>query len=305
MDGLIDWLREPWTYEFMQRALIVAVIIAVVSAVVGSFVILKSMAFIGDALPHASFGGVAIAFVLGVNLQLGAAVMAILVAFAIGFIARRGIVRYDTAIGIMFIAGFALGILIVSRQEGYVVDLFSFVFGNVLGVSWTDVWITVALGLLVLASVVVFYKELLFVAYDPSMAAASGVPVAAVQYGLLMLIALTVVMALQVMGIVLVLAMLVAPAATAQLLTRRLPSMMAVGAAVGVGSSIVGLYAAWYADVSASAAIVLTASSAFALAFLFAPRNGLIWRNAVSIPVRETGYGSQADVPGTPRGPLH
>lgn len=305
MDGLIDWLREPWTYEFMQRALIVAVVIAVVSAVVGSFVILKSMAFIGDALPHASFGGVAIAFVLGVNLQLGAAVMAILVAFAIGFIARRGIVRYDTAIGIMFIAGFALGILIVSRQEGYVVDLFSFVFGNVLGVSWTDVWITLALGLLVLASVVIFYKELLFVAYDPSMAAASGVPVTVVQYGLLLLIALTVVMALQVMGIVLVLAMLVAPAATAQLLTRRLPSMMVVGAAVGVASSIIGLYAAWYADVSASAAIVLTAASAFALAFLLAPRNGLLWRNGVSIPVRETGYGSQPDVSGTRRGTLH
>lgn len=299
MDGVVDWLREPWTYEFMQRALIVAVIIGIVSAIVGSFVILKSMAFIGDALPHASFGGVAIAFVLGVNLQLGAAVMALLVALAIGFIARRGVVRYDTAIGIMFIAGFALGILIVSRQDGYVVDLFSFVFGNVLGVSWTDVWITAGLGVFVLAAVVVFYKELLFVAFDPSMAAASGVPVGIVQYGLLLLIALTVVMALQVMGIVLVLAMLVAPAATAQLLTRRLPSMMAVGAAVGVGSSIFGLYAAWYADVSASGAIVLTAASAFALAFLLAPRNGLLWRSAVT-PERTTGYQPQSEVSGSP-----
>lgn len=277
MDGAIDWLREPWTFEFMQRALIVAVLIAIVSAVVGSFVILKSMAFIGDALPHASFGGVALAFVLGVNLQLGAAVAAIVVALAIGFIARRGIVRYDTAIGIMFIAGFALGILIVSRQEGYVVDLFSFVFGNVLGVSWTDVWITAGLGAFVLASAVLFYKELLFVAYDPSMAAASGIPVGIAQYGLLLLVALTVVMALQVMGIVLVLAMLVAPAATAQLLTRRLPTMMAAGAAIGVVSSVVGLYAAWYADVSASASIVLTAAGAFAVAFLLAPRNGLLW----------------------------
>lgn len=301
MDALVDWLREPWTYEFMQRALIVAVIIGVVSAVVGSFVILKGMAFIGDALPHASFGGVAVAFVLGINLQLGAAVMAVIVALAIGFIARRGTVRYDTAIGIMFIAGFALGILIVSRQEGYVVDLFSFVFGNVLGVSWTDVLITAGLGVLVLAAVLIFYKELLFVAYDPSMAAASGVPVAVVQYGLLLLIALTVVMALQVMGIVLVLAMLVAPAATAQLLTRRLPSMMAVGAAVGAGSSIVGLYAAWYADVSASAAIVLTATAAFALAFLFAPRTGLVWRNAVVIPARGTGCQSQSDASDTSR----
>lgn len=300
MDSVIDWLREPWTYEFMQRALIVAVIIGIVSAVVGSFVILKSMAFIGDALPHASFGGVAVAFVLGVNLQLGAAVMAVVVALAIGFIARRGVVRYDTAIGIMFIAGFAVGVLIVSRQDGYVVDLFSFVFGNVLGVSWTDVWITAGLGVFVLAAVGVFYKELLFVAYDPSMAAASGVPVGMVQYGLLLLIALTVVMALQVMGIVLVLAMLVAPAATAQLLTRRLPSMMALGAVIGVVSATVGLYAAWYADVSASAAIVLTAASMFTLVFLLAPRNGLLWQHRGAFLPRDTEYRARPEVSEAP-----
>lgn len=304
MGEVIDTLREPWTFEFMQRALLVAAMIAIVSAVVGSFVILKSMAFIGDALPHASFGGVAVAFVLGANLQLGAAVAAVIVAFAIGFIARKGVVRYDTAIGIMFIAGFALGILIVSRQDGYVVDLFSFVFGNVLGVSWTDVWITAGLGAFVLVAVVLFYKELLFVAYDPSMAAASGVPVGLVQYGLLLLIALTVVMALQVMGIVLVLAMLVAPAATAQLLTRRLPSMMVLGAAAGVVSAVAGLYTAWYADVSASAAIVLTASSMFALAFLFSPQNGILWRRSPLAAVRP-GPAPEPAVSTARKEPLH
>ena len=278
MNELLDFLREPWTFEFMQRALIAAVLVSVVAAVVGSFVILKGMAFIGDALPHASFGGVAIAFALGFNLHLGGAIAALLTALLIGFIARRGLVRYDTAIGIVFIAGFALGILIVSRQSGYVVDLFAFVFGNVLGVSWTDVWLTAGLGGFILVAVALFYKELLFTAYDPSMAAASGVPVAAMQYGLLALIGLTVVIALQVMGIVLVLAMLVAPAATAQLLTRRLPPMMALGALVGALSSLGGLYIAWYADVSASAAIVLTATGFFFLAFLFAPGRGLLWQ---------------------------
>ncbi len=278
MNELIDFLREPWTFEFMRRALIAAAIVGVVAAIVGSFVILKGMAFIGDALPHASFGGVAIAFAVGFNLHLGGAVAALLTALAIGFIARRGLVRYDTAIGIVFIAGFALGILIVSRQSGYVVDLFAFVFGNVLGVSWTDVWLTAGLGAFILAAVGLFYKELLFTAYDPSMAAATGVPVAAMQYGLLALIGLTVVIALQVMGIVLVLAMLVAPAATAQLLTRRLPPMMAIGAVVGALSALVGLYAAWYADVSASAAIVLTATAFFFIAFLFAPGQGLLWQ---------------------------
>ena len=135
MNELIDFLREPWAFEFMQRALIAAAIVGVVAAVVGSFVILKGMAFIGDALPHASFGGVAVAFVLGFSLHLGGAIAALLAALAIGFIARRGLVRYDTAIGIVFIAAFALGILIVRRQSGYMVDLFTFVFGNVLGVS--------------------------------------------------------------------------------------------------------------------------------------------------------------------------
>lgn len=278
MNELLDFLREPWAFEFMQRALIASVLVGVVAAVVGCFVILKGMAFIGDALPHASFGGVAVAFAVGLNLHLGGAVAALLTALAIGFIARRGLVRYDTAIGIVFIAAFALGILIVSRQSGYVVDLFTFVFGNVLGVSWTDVWLTAGLGAFILAAVVIFYKELLFTAYDPSMAAASGVPVAAMQYGLLALIGLTVVIALQVMGIVLVLAMLVAPAATAQLLTRRLPAMMATGALVGALSALVGLYIAWYADVSASAAIVLTATAFFFLALLFAPARGLLWQ---------------------------
>ena len=278
MSEIADFLREPWTFEFMQRALIAAVVVGLVAAVVGCFVILKGMAFVGDALPHASFGGVAVAFALGFNLHLGGAIAALLTALSIGFIARRGLVRYDTAIGIVFIAAFALGILIVSRERGYVVDLFSFVFGNVLGVSWGDVWLSVGLGAFILAVVALFYKELLFTAYDPSMAAASGVPVVAMQYGLLMLIGLTVVLALQVLGIVLVLAMLVAPAATAQMLTRRLPAMMAVGALVGATSAVIGLYIAWYADVSASAAIVLTATGFFFVAFLFAPGRGVLWQ---------------------------
>jgi ABC-type Mn2+/Zn2+ transport system permease subunit len=156
--------------------------------------------------------------------------------------------------------------------------LFSFVFGNVLGVTWSDVWITATIGTAILAVLFVFYKEFLFVAYDPAMAAASGVPVDLIQIALLGMIGLTVVIALQVMGIVLVLAMMVAPSATAQLLTRRLPPMMAIAAVVGATSSVVGLYVAWYADVAASAAIVLVATAAFLLAFLFAPRKGFLMR---------------------------
>jgi len=278
MADLIDFLADPWKLEFMRRGLIAAVAVSAIAAVIGSFVILKGMAFIGDALPHASFGGIAAAFVLGSNLYLGGAIAALLTAILIGFISRRGQIKYDTAIGILFVGAFAAGILIISRQTNYTPDLFSFVFGNVLGLSWSDVWTTVIAAAVILLLIVLFYKEILFVAYDPSMAAASGLPVAAAQYGLLALIAVTTVIGLQTVGIVLVVALLITPAATAQLLTRRLPPMMAVGAVVGALSSLVGLYIAYHADVSASAAIVLTATGFFFLAFLFAPGRGLLWQ---------------------------
>ncbi len=278
MDGIVDFFREPWTFEFMQRGLLAAAIVSAVAAVVGSLVILKGMAFIGDALPHASIGGVAVAFALGENLYIGGGIAALLTALAIGYISRRGVIRNDTAIGIIFVGAFALGILIVSRQDNYTGDLFSFVFGNVLAVSWNDVWLTAAVAAVVVLIVVLFYKELLFNAFDPTMAQASGLPVAWIEYGLLALLALVTVIALQTVGIVLVVALLVTPAATAQLLTRRLSTMMLVGAAIGVASSVVGLYVAWHADVSASAAIVLTATGAFITAFLFAPGRGAVWR---------------------------
>ncbi len=278
MDGFVDFFREPWTFEFMQRGLLAAAIVSAVAAIVGSLVILKGMAFIGDALPHASFGGVAVAFALGENLYVGGGIAALLTALAIGYISRRGVIRNDTAIGIIFVGAFALGILIVSRQENYTGDLFSFVFGNVLAVSWNDVYLTAAIAAVVVAIVVLFYKELMFNAFDPAMAQASGLPVAWIEYGLLALLALVTVIALQTVGIVLVVALLVTPAATAQLLTRRLSTMMLTGAAIGVASSLAGLYVAWHADVSASAAIVLTATGAFIAAFLFAPGRGAVWR---------------------------
>jgi ABC-type Mn2+/Zn2+ transport system permease subunit len=276
MGEVWDFLREPWTFEFMRRGLMAALLVSIVAGVVGSFVVLRGMAFIGDALPHASFGGVAVAFAVGANLQLGGTIAVLLCALLIGFLGSRRLVRYDTAIGVTFAGAFALGILIVSRQDGYVVDLFGFVFGNVLGVTWTDIWITAGVGGLIVAAVLLFYKELLFTAYDPTMAAASGVPVAAMEYGLLALIGLAVVIALKVMGIVLVLAMLVAPAASAQLLTRRLSTMMTLASLFAVTASIIGLYVAWYLDASASASIVLSATAIFIVTACLAPSNGLL-----------------------------
>lgn len=270
------WLSEPFQYEFMQRALLSLAMVSAVSAVIGVFVVQKGLAFIGDALAHASFAGVAVAFVLGSSIYLGAVIAAVATALAIGFVSRRTRLSLDTAIGIIFVGAFALGIVIISRQSNYTVDLFSFVFGNVLGVGWHDLLVIGVMAAAIIAVVGLFYKELLFYAYDPDMAAASGVPVQVVHYGLLTLIAVAAVVALKAVGIVLVVAMLVTPAATAALLVRRLPHMMAVGALVGLASSVIGLYVSYYASVASGASIVLVATCLFGLAWLVSPRHGLL-----------------------------
>lgn len=286
MSEIADFFSDPWELEFMRRGLIAAVLVSVVAAVVGSYVILKGMAFISDALPHASFGGVAIAFAMGGSLYLGGAIAALATALLIGVISRRGLVKYDTAIGILFVASFAVGLAVIQKQDNYTGDLFAVVFGNVLAVTWGDVWLTAAVGAAVLAFVALFYKELLFTSYDPAMAAASGLPVAGFQYALLALVALTTAIAIQTIGVILVVALLITPAATAQVLVRSLPAMMAAGAAIGAASSVAGLYLAWHADLSASASIVLTATAFFLLAFAFAPGRGVVWGMGVVRPQR-------------------
>ncbi len=274
------WFADPLEFEFMRRALLAVALVGVVSAVVGAFIVVRGMAFIGDALAHASFAGVAAAFALGASIYLGAAVAAVATALGIAFISQHGRLRFDTAIGVLFVGAFALGIVIVSRQENYTVDLFSFVFGNVLGVSWGDLLLMAAIGAVVVTLVAVFYKELLFTAYDPTVAAATGIPTRLMEYGLLALIALSTVVALQAVGIVLVIAMLVTPAATASLLVRRLHHMIFVGVVVALASAVIGLYVSYHGEVATGAAIVLVATAFFAVALLLAPRRGLLarWR---------------------------
>jgi len=278
VNEVLNFFTDPWQLEFMRRGLFAAIIVSVVAGIVGSYVILKGMAFISDALPHASFGGIAIAFAAGASLYLGGAIAGLATALLIGFVSRRGLIKYDTAIGIFFVAAFALGLAVMQKQNNYTGDLIALVFGNVLTVTWSDVYLAAAIGGAVLIFLVVFYKELLFTAYDPAMAAATGLPVAAFQYALLVLVALTTVIAVQTVGVILVVALLITPAATAQLLVRSLPAIMLVGAAIGAASSVIGLYIAWHADLSASASIVLTATALFLLAFAFAPARGVVWQ---------------------------
>jgi manganese/iron transport system permease protein len=273
-----DWLLAPLAYGFMQRGMLAGVVVGVLCAVIGCFVVLRSMAFIGDAMAHAVLPGVAVSYLLKGDLFVGALGAALAVALGIGALSRRGQVREDSAIGILFAAALALGVLLISSIRTYAVDLSHILFGNVLGVSGRDLVLTAAAAAVVLAAVLLLYKELVLVSFDPVLAATLRLPAERLRMTLLVLLALTIVVSLQTVGIGLVSALLITPAATAHLLTRRLPRMMAIAAAIGVASSVIGLYASYYLDVASGAAIVLTATAFFLLAFLFAPGRGAAWR---------------------------
>jgi ABC-type Mn2+/Zn2+ transport system permease subunit len=275
---MIEWFLTPFTYAFMQRGLLAALMVGVLCAVVGSYVVLRSMAFLGDAMAHAVLPGVAIAYLLGGNLTLGALVAAILVALGIGFFSRQGAVREDTAIGILFSVALSLGIVLISSIRTYAVDLSHILFGNVLGVSSADLWLTGGLGAAVLLVTFLAYKPFLLISFDPVLAATLRLRVDFYRNLLLVLLALTIVVSMQTVGVGLVAAMLVTPGATAYLLTRRLPTMMGLAAFFGAASSIIGLFASYYLNVASGSAIVLTASLFFLLAFLFSPKRGLVWR---------------------------
>ncbi|MGB4675401.1 MAG: metal ABC transporter permease [Aggregatilineales bacterium] len=274
---VITWLIEPISFAFMQRGLAAGVLAGIACAVLSAFVVWRGMAFVGDAMAHTILPGVVIAFLRGANLFVGALIAAILTALGIGWFSRDREVREDTAIGVMFSGFFALGILLLSRVRSYQ-DLTHILFGDILGVSSTDLWIIAGVTVLVIAAVALFYKELLVTSFDPGHAVAIGLSPELVRYGLLILLALTVVAAIQAVGVVMVIALLVTPAATASLLARQLPRIMLLGAVFAVISAVVGLYASYYANVASGAAIVLTLTVLFLLAFLFAPRRGLVWR---------------------------
>jgi ABC-type Mn2+/Zn2+ transport system permease subunit len=260
---MLEHLLEPLQFGFMQRGLLAAVLVAAVCGILGSFVVLKGLAFIGDALAHASFGGVALAFVLGANIYLGAFVFALATAFGIGAVSRRGRVSFDTAIGVLFSGTFALGILIISRVDRYTTDLFAYLFGDVLSITEGDLWTIAALGLVVLALVAAFYRQLLFAAFDPTVAAASGIPARFLEYLLLALLGVTIVTAIQAVGIIMVVALLVTPSATAYLFASRFHHMMLASVAVGSFSALLGIYLSYYLDLASGAAIILVATALF------------------------------------------
>lgn len=259
-------LTEPLQFAFMQTGLVAAVLVGVTCATLGVYVVLRSMAFIGDALAHTVLPGLVAAYLLGLNLLGGAVVAGVLTALGIGWLSGRGTLKEDTAIGVTFTGMFALGILLMSTADSFR-DFTHMLFGNILGITPTDLVLICGLALLVLLVLFLFHKELELTSFDPVQARAIGLKPDVVRYGLLVLLSLTVVAGIQAVGVVLISALLITPAATASLVTRSLPRMMLISALVAVFAGTTGLYASYYLNVSSGAAIVLACTACFAAAW--------------------------------------
>ena len=274
----VGFFVDPLAYGFMQRGLAAAILVGIVCAVMGTFVVLKGLAFIGDAVSHAAFPGLVIAYMLGAPLYLGGAIASVGTALAIGFVTRRSRLRFDTSVGVLFAGTFALGVLLFSTIENYVANLLGYLLGNVLGIGLGDLIQVAVLGVVVLAVVIAIRKELLFATFDPLGAAASGLPVARLEYLLLALLGITIVVSIQAVGIVMVVAMLVTPAATAQLLVIRFERLMIVAAILATLAAVSGLYLSFYLNLASGASIVLIETAFFVIALALGPRSGLLAR---------------------------
>lgn len=273
---LLNILVDPWHHTFMRHAFLAMLIVGVVCGVIGTFVVLRGMAFMGDALAHAIFPGVVIAFVLGGNFLVGALVAAMIVSLGIGLVQQSGRLSNDTAIGVLFVGAFALGVAIISTQRTYARDVTSFLFGSILGVSTDDLLLSASIGALVLLVMLVFRRELVTTSFDRVFGSSVGLTLWRWDQVFLLLLSLTIVISLQTVGNILVLAMLVTPAATARLLTDRLPVTMGLSALIGAVSGITGLYLSYYYGFASGAAVVLVSTAIFTAALLFAPNSGLV-----------------------------
>ncbi|MCK8828412.1 metal ABC transporter permease [Natroniella acetigena] len=275
MELLWELLVAPLEYQFMQRAFLAAIVVGVGCGVLGSLLILRKLALMGDAISHAVLPGVAIAYLLGINFFIGATITGVTTALGIGFITEHSKIKEDSAIGIMFSAAFAIGILIISKITTNI-DLFHILFGNVLGVSRTDLILISILGFLVIVLTILFFKELKLSSFDPIMARSIGLPTDMIHYLLMLMLSFIVVASLQTVGIILVVAMLITPGATAYLLTDDLSEMMVLSGVFGLVSALVGLYLSFHLNVASGAAIVVVATSFFIIALLFSPQEGLL-----------------------------
>ena len=263
---MLEFLFEPFQYGFMTRALIVSVLVGVMCPVLGAYVITRGRAFMGDAFAHSVLPGMVVAFMLGISPFFAAVPAGIAIALLMGSISRRTGVSEDTSIGIVFAGMFALGLVMLSRASNINVSIEDLLLGQVLGVSATDVQVSIGLTVVVLLGLYAFHRQLVYTTFDPVGASVIGIRTGLVEYVLLALLALVIVIGIQAAGIVLVMAMLITPAATAYMLARRFVDVMIIGAVVGAVSAIVGLYLSFYADLPSGPAMALTATVLFAAA---------------------------------------
>ncbi len=274
---ILNFLVEPLTLPFMLRAFVVTVIAAAVCALLSCWLVLLGWSLMGDAISHAVLPGVVLAYIFGAPFAVGAVIAALVAVALIGGVRRSGRVREDAAIGIVFTTMFAFGLVLISVTPSNT-DLNHILFGNVLGVSWSDVWQVAILAVIVAAVLLVKRRDFVLYAFDPGFAQAVGLRPRLLGALLLIMLALTSVVALQIVGVVLVVAMLVIPGSTARLITDRFVPMLAVSVGVSLVGTLTGLYASYHADVSPGGAVVVTQGILFALAYVFAPRYGLLGR---------------------------
>ncbi|MGG0644814.1 metal ABC transporter permease [Sporosarcina gallistercoris] len=271
----MEFFHDLMNYAFLQKAFITSVMVGIICGVIGSFIVLRGMALMGDAISHAVLPGVAISYMLSINYFYGAVLTGVLTAFGIGAISQNSRIKSDSAIGIVFSAFFALGIILITKARS-ATDLTQILFGNVLSVRDSDMWITLAIGAVVIGTVALFFKELLISSFDETMAAAYGLNTRFIHYAIMFLLTLVTVASLQTVGVILVVSMLITPASAAYLLTNRLSTMVFLASFFGALSAVIGLYFSFLYNMPSGPVIALATTSIFVIAFLFSPHQGLI-----------------------------
>lgn len=272
-----QFIHDVFEFSFLQRALITSIVIGMICGVIGCFIVLRSLALMGDAISHAVLPGVAISYMIGINFFYGAVVFGVLAALGIGFVNQNSKIKSDSSIGIVFSSFLALGVLLITKAQS-AIDLTEILFGNVLTVKPEDRTITFIVVAIVLIVIIVFYKEFLLSSFDPTMAAASGLTVKFIHYTLMILLTLVTVASLQTVGVILVVSLLITPASTAYLLTKRLSTMILTSALIGMVSSVIGLFFSVTFNLPSGVVIVLVITIIFIITFFLAPKNGLLWK---------------------------
>ena len=271
----MDFFQDILVYAFLQKALITSIVVGIICGVIGSFIILRGMALMGDAIAHAILPGVAISYIMGINYFYGAVVVGILTALGIGVISEKSRIKSDAAIGIVFSAAFALGVILITMAKS-AIDLTQILFGNVLYVRTMDMWLTIIIGVILLLVVIIFFKELLISSFDETMAQVYGLKTRFIHYGIMVLLTLVTVASLQTVGVILVVSLLITPASTAYLLTNRLSTMIVLASTFGALSSVVGIYFSYVYNLPSGPVIALAATAIFLVALIFSPKQGLL-----------------------------